>query len=153
MCRPDFGSSGAGKLGGAFNGEFHNRLGGWRGRGLDRERNNRGDLFTRGVAKILIKREQSEGLELTERAAELLLDPVNLVKECPAIHLQPAAAELPIGAQQEMKFEDLVLLFIQSAAAHQAEIGDVLLVFQPPDGFPLAARVCFQGNAADIFLL
>jgi hypothetical protein len=73
------------------------------------------------------------------------------MEEIPPIHIQSAAAELPVGAQKIMKFEDFVLVFIQRSFGDETKIGNIFLVFSPPDHAPVATPDLFQTNAADVF--
>jgi len=56
-----------------------------------------------------------------EDPAQLLLHAVNGVKERSAINLHLAAAESPVGAQQEVVAKHLVFKIIQRAAADQTK--------------------------------
>ncbi len=67
-------------------------------------------------------------LQFSERAPELLLDPVHLVEERSTVDLQLPAAELPIRAQEKVVLEHLVLILFERSPADQAEISDILLV-------------------------
>jgi hypothetical protein len=86
-----------------------------------------------GAVEVLVDREQCKGLQFAERPSQLVLDPVYLMEEVAAVHVQLAAAEFPIGPQQKMVLEYLILKFIQSSAAHEAKICHELLIFQTPD--------------------
>ena len=92
-------------------------------------------------------------LELTERLAKLLFDPIHLMEKSAPIDLQLAAAQLPVRTEQEMILEHLVLPLGESPPAHQTEVSDELFVFQSPHGFALATRIRLQGHAADVLLL
>ena len=59
-------------------------------------------------------------------------DAVDGMEERPAVYLQAAAAKLPVGAQEEVKLEDLVLRGIQIAAGEQGEVGDEFFIFAAP---------------------
>jgi hypothetical protein len=63
------------------------------------------------------------------------------VEEFATINVHFPAAELPIRSQQKVKFEQSVLRIVQGSPAHQAKIGDVLLVLQTPDGSAQAAGI------------
>ncbi|MCC6342244.1 MAG: hypothetical protein IT166_08600 [Bryobacterales bacterium] len=71
-----------------------------------------------------------------------------------AVHVQAGAAELPIGAEQEMEPEELPIRFIQRAFADEIEIGDEFFVFPAPDITAiLAAGPQVKGGPGDVFLL
>ena len=52
--------------------------------------------------EIIIDWKQPIGLQLAENTSQLLLDPINRVKEIPAVHVEFPAAQLPIGAQEKV---------------------------------------------------
>jgi hypothetical protein len=89
-----------------------------------------------GAAEILVERVEGVRLELAVYAAQLLLNPVDGVEEETAIHFQLAAAEFPVGAEQEVEAEQLVFLIVEITFADQAEIGDIFLVFSSPNLTP-----------------
>src|ERR1700728_1883126 len=92
-------------------------------------------------------------LQFPERAAQFLLNPVNLVEKGPPVDIQLAAAQLPIRAQKEMVLKNSVFVFVQRTPAHKTEVGNILLVFEAPNRFPLSAGIRFQRNAANVFFL
>jgi len=51
-----------------------------------------------------------------------------------------------------MKFENLIFAIRERPPAYKTEVGDILLVLQAPNGFPLPARIRFERNAADVLL-
>jgi hypothetical protein len=53
------------------------------------------EVFVQGVKTIRLK--------LTEDSAKLLLDPIYRMEESAPVHTEPAAAQLPIRAQEEME--------------------------------------------------
>ena len=92
-------------------------------------------------------------LEFPERAPQLLLNPVNLMKKGSTVDIQLPAAQLPVCAQKEMVLENRVFVFVQRSPAHKTEVGDIFLIFEAPNRFALSAGIRFQRNAADVFFL
>jgi hypothetical protein len=58
--------------------------------------------------EIVVHWKQSIGFELSKNTAQLLLQPVDGVEEIPAIHVEVAAAQLPIGAEEKVISEDAI---------------------------------------------
>ena len=130
-------------LSGALEREFQDRPGGaGRSGRLDLEgyRNGYHFLAARAV-EVFVERKERIRLQFTESFAEFLLNAINAMKESAAIDIHPAAAQLPIGAQKEVKFEEAVFFLGQSAPADKAEVGHVLFVLQAPHRFAVAARI------------
>ena len=67
--------------------------------------------------------------------------PPNRVEKIATVDTEFARAQLPVGSQQKMVTEHAVLLAVQRAPGNETEIGDKFLVFTPPCGRALAARV------------
>lgn len=70
---------------------------------------NRSDRSAACPVEVFIEREESMRLELAKCLTESLLDPIDVVKETSPVHVQLPAAEFPIGTQQKVVFEDLIL--------------------------------------------
>ena len=103
----------------------------------------------RVAAEIFVERKQRVGFQFRIDPPQALLYPVNLMIEVAAVGIQTLAAELPIGAQQKMKFENLIVVFIEHSLAHETEVGDKLLVFAAIDSLMLTARNCFERYLRD----
>jgi hypothetical protein len=72
------------------------------------------------------------------------------MKECPAIHVQLAATELPVRPQHKVEPEKPVFVIVQHPAADQTKVGQVLFPL-PRIGPPaIAAAAELQGNRADV---
>ena len=78
--------------------------------------------------EIIVQRIQAVRLQFPKYTSQCLLNSIYRVKEIAAIHLHLPAAKPPIGAQQKVIPEYQVVGITQVAAAHEAEIGDVILV-------------------------
>src|SRR5579875_3131811 len=52
-----------------------------------------------------------------------------------------------------MILENLVFVVVQGAPADEAKVGDVLFIFENPNGFSLPAGIRLQRNAAHVFFL
>jgi hypothetical protein len=105
------------------------------------------------AVEVLVDRIQGEWLEFAEHAPQLLLDPIDVVKEGAAVNVQAPAAELPVRAEKEMKIEELILVRIKRAAAYEDEVCGVLLVFSAPGDAPAASRRILEGCTAHMLLL
>jgi hypothetical protein len=106
-----------------------------------------------GAVEILVNRKEGMWLQLAKCFTQPLLNPVYLMKESPTIETQFPAAELPIGTQQEVVFEDAVLTLTEGSPAYQTKVCDELLILQTPNGSALPARIRLQGHAANVLLL
>ena len=78
-----------------------------------------------GAAEIVAEGVQRIGLKFGEGATEFLLDAVDRVKEIAAVHVQFAAAEFPVRAEQKVITENPVLLLVQGTAANEAKISHI----------------------------
>lgn len=107
-------------------------------------------LLEHASMKVLIQREKAVGLEFPEDTAEFLLNPVNGMEKVAAVDLEHARAELPVGAEQEVVLEQLVLEIIQCSPADVAEIGDVLFVLAPPVPLAFPSWNDFQRDSAHV---
>ena len=104
-------------------------------------------------AEIFIQRVQAVGLEVSKDPAKLLLYAVNGVKECSTINLHLAAAESPVGAQQEVVAKHLVFKIIRRAAADQAKISDIVFVLPYPGQSAVFSRTKRERHLALYFSL
>jgi len=66
-----------------------------------------GNRLSRPV-EIVVNREQSIGFELSKNTPQSLLKPVDGVEEVPAIQVESATAQLPIGAEEKVIPEDAI---------------------------------------------
>jgi hypothetical protein len=74
------------------------------------------------------------------------------VEERAAVNAHPAAAQLPIRAQQEVIAKDPVMKRIEGAAADELEIGNILFLLAAPGAAPrLAARIAFKTDLGASF--
>jgi len=101
--------------------------------------------------KVLIQREQGIGLEFAKDLAQFLFDAIDRVEEIAAVDVQAAAAQTPIGAEQEMKAEELVFFRCQRPAGDEREIGDVFFILAAPDP-AAAASGAIQRHLAQVLL-
>jgi tRNA(Arg) A34 adenosine deaminase TadA len=136
----------------SFERKFQYRPGLFRSRlafdGVGRRRGR--DLLPSRAAEILVEREKRVRLQFTKDLSEPLLDPVYVMEECAAIHLQFAATELPIRTEQKVISENLVFAFAQRAPAYQAKVGHIFFVFHSPDRLPLTSGIGFERHSADV---
>ena len=63
----------------------------------------------RGPVEIVVHWEQTIGLEFPENASQFLLKSINGVEEVPTIHVEFVAAQLPVGAEENVIPEDKIL--------------------------------------------
>lgn len=103
-------------------------------------------------SEIFIQRIESIRLEFAKYLAEFLLDSVHVVKESPPVHIQAAAAQLPVRAQKVVEFENPVFFFVQNPPADQAKISHIFLIFTTPDHTAVFAAYLLQTNRADVLL-
>jgi len=75
------------------------------------------------------------------------------MKEIAFLHFQLPAAQLPLGAQQEMKSKYFMFEFIQSSPAYETEISNIFFVFTPPNRAPILAADDFQPRLAHVLFL
>ena len=66
------------------------------------------DRFS-GSVEIIVHWKQPIRFELAENTSQFLLKPIDGVEEIPAIHVEFAAAQLPIGAEEKVVSEDTIL--------------------------------------------
>ncbi len=59
--------------------------------------------------EIVVHWKQPIRFELTENTSQFLLKPIDGVEEIPPIHVEFAAAQLPIGAEEKVISEDTIL--------------------------------------------
>jgi hypothetical protein len=69
-----------------------------------------------------------------------------------AIDAHPATAQLPIGPQQKVVRENLVLKFIQCPAAHEYEVCNVFLIFASPTETLLTPGDVLERDLAHVLL-
>lgn len=69
-------------------------------------------LLASRAIEVFVQREERMRFEFPKCPPELLLNAVHLVKKGAPVDFQSIAAELPVGAQQKMKFENFVGLVI-----------------------------------------
>jgi hypothetical protein len=90
-------------------------------------------------------------LGFAESAAQLLLDAIDGVEEVSAVHVQAAAAQTPVGPQEEVKFEDPEVLFIQIPLGQQIEVGHIFFIFPAPDAIAFLTGARLKSGAAEVF--
>jgi hypothetical protein len=82
--------------------------------------------------KILIERKQAVRLQISKDMTQPVFNAIDGVEEIAAINVQASSTELPVSAEKEMVFEDLVVKTAQGPAANETEIGDILFILAPP---------------------
>jgi hypothetical protein len=92
-------------------------------------------LFHNG-AEVLIQREEGVRFQFTERASQLLLDPVDGMKKEALVDVQLAAAKLPVGAQKEVITKQLVLEIVEIPFAYETKVRDVFFILSAPHRAP-----------------
>lgn len=122
-------------------------------RQLGDERRRWGRRLPNRSAEIFIQRVQTVGLEISKDPAQLLFDAVNGVKERSAIDLHLAAAESPVGGQEEVEAEHPVFKIIQRAAADQAEIRHIVFVLPHPGQSAVFSRTKRERHLAHVLFL
>ena len=75
------------------------------------------------------------------------------MKKLALIHVEPLAAQPPIGAQQVMEAKQLMLRAIQRAFGDQHEVGDELFVLAAPHGAAAAGAGPIERNGGERFFL
>ena len=107
----------------------------------------------RGRGKYSSSGNSAYRLKLPEYAPQLLLDPVNSVKEISPVHAQPPGAQSPVCPQKEVISKQTILEIVQGTVGDQAKIGDILFVFSAPGRRTRPACVGFDRDPAQVFFL
>jgi hypothetical protein len=72
------------------------------------------------------------------------------VEEVAAVHVQAAAAQAPVRTEQEVKFEDAEMLFIQIPFCQEIKVSHVFFVFATPDAIAFLTGTGLKGGAAQV---
>jgi hypothetical protein len=75
------------------------------------------------------------------------------VEENALVHLQLAAAQPPVRAQEEMKSKQFIFEFVEVSFAYQTKIGDIFFVFTTPNRASISAADDFEPHVAHVLLL
>jgi hypothetical protein len=75
------------------------------------------------------------------------------VKKVAAVDAQPVAAQLPVGAKQEMKLENAMFEFVKDTAAYQTEVRHVFFVLAAPRITALWSARKLQRNLTHVLFL
>ena len=94
--------------------------------------NSGGLAAVQAGGEVLTDREQRVRLKLAERSSELLLKPVEDVKEAALLDVESAAAHFPVGTEQQMEPEYLMFLFAEGSLHDEQEISDEFLIPTAP---------------------
>jgi hypothetical protein len=109
-------------------------------------------LATHRSPEIFVQRIEGIGLQFAENTAQFLLDPVYGVKETAPVHIEAAAAQLPVRSQQIVEFENPIFFFVENPAGNEAEISHIFLIFSTPYHAPVAAAGhLLETNRAHVF--
>ena len=74
------------------------------------------------------------------------------MEETAPINVEPPAAQLPVGAQQEMKTKYLVLDVLKGTLADEAKISHIFLVFHSPTEVAIGTLHRLQTHSSDVLL-
>jgi hypothetical protein len=110
-------------------------------------------FFGDACAEIIVDWIEGVGPQFLEHATQTLFDAIDGVEKSTPVNPELAAAQSPVGAQQEVVPEDPVFEIVQVPTADQAEISNV--IFVPADVGEMgvsASPVIFQADSAHVLL-